>query len=66
MTAQVMTVLGAFGAMLSFLLAGLPNDTPVYIKLVIGTFNAGLVFYLGQTNKGTIPLSVTIEPHEKK
>lgn len=63
MTAQMMTALGAFGAMLAFLLAGLPNDTPVYIKLILGAANAGLVFYLGQTNKGTVPLAVTIEPH---
>ncbi len=56
---QVMTIIGAFCAMLAFLQVGLPGDTPVYVKLSIGALNAFLSYYLGQTNKGTI---VPVEP----
>ena len=55
MTGQMMTLLGAFAAMLAFLQAGLPPETPVYIKLLIGAVNAGLSYYLGQSNRGTLP-----------
>ena len=55
MTSQMMTLLGAVGAMLAFLLAGLPSETPLYLKLVLGVANAGLTYYLGQTNTGTVP-----------
>ena len=57
MSSNMMTILGAVGAMLACLMAGLPAETPLYLKLLIGALNAGLVFYLGQTNKGTLPTS---------
>ena len=53
MTSNQMTALGAAGAMLTFALMGLPPTIPVYIKFVMGMLNAGVTFYLGQTNKGT-------------
>lgn len=53
MTSGMMTFVGAVAAALAFLLAGLPAETPVYVKLGIGTLNAALSFYLGQTHPGT-------------
>lgn len=55
MSSQVMTLLGAIGAAISFLLAGLPDNTPWWGKLGIGALNAFLTFYLGQSNRGTAP-----------
>lgn len=52
-TSAQMTLLGALGAGLAFINAGLPPETAWYIKIGIGAMNAALVFYLGQTNKGT-------------
>lgn len=62
MTSQNMTVLGAFAAMLAFIQVGLPVETSVWIKLVVGAANAGLSTYLGLTNKGTM----TVVEKEKK
>lgn len=69
LTATHMTLLGAFGAGLSFVLAGLPMGTPWYVKTFLGSVNAFLVFYLGQTNKGTIKEpepSIIITPQDSK
>lgn len=53
MSSRVMTLLGAVGAALAFLQAGLPNATPAWVKLGLGATSAFLAYYLGQTNKGT-------------
>ncbi len=55
MSGQAMTFLGALAAMLAFIQVGLPAETPVYLKLAIGAANAGLSYFLGQTNKGNLP-----------
>lgn len=52
-SSQQMTAIGSVAAGLAFLQFGLPDDTPQYVELLIGTANAGLSFYLGKTNKGT-------------
>lgn len=65
MSSNMMTLLGAIGAMLAFLLAGLPAETPIYAKLLIGVLNAGVTFYLGQTNKGTLPEPRNVTPPEE-
>ena len=48
-----MTIIGCVGAGLAFIMASLPPETPIYIKLTIGGINAMLSFYLGKTNTGT-------------
>lgn len=53
MTSGMMTALGAVGAGMAFVVAGLPAETPVYIKLLLGAVNAGLVAYIGKTHPGT-------------
>ncbi len=53
MTSNQMTLIGVIAAMTAFVVAGLPQDTPVYVKLMLGSVNAGLPFYTGLTNKGT-------------
>jgi hypothetical protein len=55
MTNQVMTLLGAIGAMLAVIQLGLPENTSWSVKLGVAAVNAGLSYYLGQTNKGTTP-----------
>lgn len=66
MSGQLMTLLGAIAAMLAVIQLGLPAETPTYVKLIIGAVNAGLSYYLGQTNKGNTPppeqkVSVTLD-----
>ena len=53
MSSQAMTVIGCVSAGLAFMLASIPPETPVYVKLAIGCLNAILSFYLGKTNTGT-------------
>ena len=56
MTSQMMTLLGACAAMMAFLQAGLPAETPLYVKIGIGALNAFVSTYLGLTNRGTSPI----------
>ena len=53
MTSIMMTALGVGGAVVAFVAAGLPTDTPDWVKLIFGALNAGVSFYLGKTNTGT-------------
>lgn len=53
MSSRNMTIFGAIGAGLAFLSAGLPDETNLFIKLILGAFSASLSFYLGSTNQGT-------------
>lgn len=60
-SSNMMTALGVFGIMFSYMLTILPEDTPFWVKLTIGTVNAGLSFLLGKTNQGTV-----VPPTENK
>lgn len=53
MTSNQMTIVGIVAAMTAFIVAGLPVDTPIYIKLTLGSVNAALSFYTGLTHMGT-------------
>lgn len=55
MPGGIMTLLGAVGAMLAALQVAIPTDSSTMVRGVLGAVNAGLVYYLGQTNKGTTP-----------
>jgi hypothetical protein len=71
MNSQVMTLIGAIAASLQFIQAGIPADSPLWVRLCIGSVGAGLSYYLGQTNKGTsqLPLPeqrVNVTVTEKK
>lgn len=48
-----MTTVGAVAATIAFIVAGLPAETPIYVKLCLGAVNAGLSFYAGLTHAGT-------------
>ena len=53
MTSNQMTAIGIVTAMIAFVVAGLPTETPVYVKLALGCVNAGLSFYTSLTHPGT-------------
>lgn len=52
-SSNMMTALGTIGVMLAYMLPILPADTPFWVKVLIGTTNAGISFLLGKTNPGT-------------
>lgn len=53
MTSGQMTAISAVGAGVAFVTANLPDGTPELYEVLLGALNAGLLVYLGVTNKGT-------------
>lgn len=53
MTSQAMSIIGAVGFALAFLVGGLPAvGAPPWASLVLGAVNAGIAGYLGKTHPG--------------
>ena len=69
-SSSIMTMIGVLGAMCAYLQSQLPPETPVYLKLLVGTLSAGISFYLGVTNRGSTPppeqkVTVTVQDQPK-
>lgn len=53
MTSAQMTLISAVGAAIGFWATNLPDGTPKLYELLLGGLNAGIMVFLGVTNKGT-------------